>query len=59
MSQQKDKKVLHAELDHPSEVIICATGKVRGLILTDTFKPCEGPLGKAKKSGISKRPVEH
>ena len=48
--QYKDIDVLYVKIGHPSEAIIQATGRVMGLYLRGTFKPCEEhTLDNAKK----------
>ena len=53
---RKHINVLHAELNHPLEVIKHATGRAMGLILMAMFKPCKDcRLVKARKRSISKK----
>ena len=54
--QQRNMKVLHAELGCPFQVITWAAGRAIGLYLTVVFRPYEhGALGKAKKIKVSKK----
>ena len=60
LTPTKNINVFYAELGSLLEVITHAVGLAMGLHLTDMFKPCEDcTLGKAKKSGVSDKAVEH
>ena len=57
--QWMDVNILYAEPVHPLEVTTQSTGRGVELNFTSKFKPCEDyALGKAKKSGVSKKAVE-
>ena len=57
---QKNIINLHVELGHPSKTNTDFTAEAMGIQVTGTFKPCKNcTLGKAKKSGVSKKAVAH
>ena len=57
---KKDISILHAELGHPSKVIIFTTGRVINFYHTGLLHPCEDcALGKAKKGNVDKKAVDH